>query len=61
MQVLIERSKGKKDRYVNLPESIMLQLPTYFQQYKPQKNTFSKAIMEINTALDAPWKFLKTL
>lgn len=37
MQVLIERSKGKKDRYVILSESILIQLRTYFQQYKPKK------------------------
>jgi site-specific recombinase XerD len=26
MQVLVEQSKGKKDRYVNLPETILEQL-----------------------------------
>lgn len=36
MQVFIERSKGKKDRYVNLPESILPQLRTYFIEYKPK-------------------------
>lgn len=35
MQVFIERAKGKKDRYVNLPESILPQLRTYFIAYKP--------------------------
>ena len=35
MQVFIERSKGKKDRYVNLPESILPQLRIYFTKYKP--------------------------
>ena len=40
MQVLLEKSKGKKDRYVNLPESILLQLRAYFQQYKPKKYLF---------------------
>ena len=30
MQVFIERAKGKKDRYVNLPESILPQLRNYF-------------------------------
>jgi integrase/recombinase XerD len=36
MQVFIERAKGKKDRYVNLPESILPQLRTYFIEFKPQ-------------------------
>ncbi|AWG23620.1 integrase [Flavobacterium faecale] len=36
MQVFIERAKGKKDRYVNLPESILGQLRSYFIEYKPQ-------------------------
>lgn len=36
MQVFIERAKGKKDRYVNLPTSILPQLRTYFIKYKPK-------------------------
>jgi integrase/recombinase XerD len=36
MQVFIERAKGKKDRYANLPESILEQLRTYFKEYRPQ-------------------------
>lgn len=40
MQVLIEQSKGKKDRYVNLPETILEQLRTYYVEYKPQKYLF---------------------
>lgn len=36
MQVLIECAKGKKDRYANLPESILEQLRTYFKEYKPK-------------------------
>jgi integrase/recombinase XerD len=40
MQVFIERAKGKKDRYANLPESILLQLRDYFIAYKPQKYLF---------------------
>jgi hypothetical protein len=31
MQVLIARTKGKKDRYVNLPESIIISLPIYLK------------------------------
>ena len=40
MQVLIEQAKGKKDRYVNLPESILPQLRSYFIEYKPKKHLF---------------------
>jgi integrase/recombinase XerD len=35
MQVFIEKSKGKKDRFVNLPESILEQLRSYFKECKP--------------------------
>lgn len=40
MQVFIERAKGKKDRYANLPESILEQLRVYFKQYRPKKYLF---------------------
>ena len=40
MQVFIERAKGKKDRYANLPESILEQLRAYFVQYRPKKYLF---------------------
>lgn len=40
MQVFIERAKGKKDRYVNLPESILPQLRCYFIEYKPKLYLF---------------------
>jgi integrase/recombinase XerD len=36
MQVFIERAKGKKDRYGNLPETILLQLREYFVAYRPK-------------------------
>ena len=36
MQVFIERAKGKKDRYVNLPESVLLQMRSYFKEFKPK-------------------------
>jgi site-specific recombinase XerD len=35
MQVLIERGKGKQDRYVNLPESVLGDLQTYYWEYRP--------------------------
>ncbi len=40
MQVLVERAKGKKDRYVNLPQSILEQLRAYYLRYKPKKYLF---------------------
>lgn len=40
MQVLIESAKGKKDRYVNLPESVLNDLRTYYALYKPAKYLF---------------------
>lgn len=40
MQVLIARAKGKKDRYVNLPESILIQLRSYYIEYKPKEYLF---------------------
>ena len=40
MQVLIEQSKGKKDRYVPLPESVLILMRNYYLQYKPEKYLF---------------------
>ncbi len=40
MQVLVEQAKGKKDRYVNLPQSILEQLRAYYTEYKPKKYLF---------------------
>jgi len=40
MQVFIEKSKGKKDRYVNLPHTILEQLRTYYKAYRPKKYLF---------------------
>ncbi|HEV7349851.1 tyrosine-type recombinase/integrase [Telluribacter sp.] len=39
-QVFIERAKGKKDRYVNLPESILEQLREYYKEYHPKVYLF---------------------
>jgi site-specific recombinase XerD len=36
MQVFIEKGKGKKDRYVNLPKSILEQLRVYYKEYRPK-------------------------
>ena len=38
--VLIEGAKGKKDRYVNLPESVIQDLRTYYKAFKPKKWLF---------------------
>lgn len=40
MQVFIERAKGKKDRYANLPESILEQLREYYKEFKPKEYLF---------------------
>ena len=40
MLVLLERAKGKKDRYVNLPESLLVQLRLYYKEYKPKEYLF---------------------
>ncbi|OYU80204.1 MAG: integrase [Flavobacterium sp. BFFFF1] len=43
MQVLVEHGKGKKERYVNLPESILEQLRLYYKEYKPKHYLFEGA------------------
>lgn len=40
MQVLIAGAKGKKDRYVNLPESILPLLRSYYLEYRPKEWLF---------------------
>ena len=40
MQVFIEKGKGKKDRYVNLPQSILEQLRAYYRVYRPKLYLF---------------------
>lgn len=40
MMVLISQSKGKKDRYVRLPESVLLDLRMYYKQYQPKEFLF---------------------
>lgn len=40
MQVLIENGKGKSDRYVNLPESVLSMLRSYYKTYKPKHFLF---------------------
>lgn len=40
MQVLIAAGKGKKDRYVQLPKSVLQDLRKYYKEYKPAKYLF---------------------
>lgn len=40
MQVLISGAKGKKDRYVNLPEMVLQDLRAYYLAYKPKSYLF---------------------
>lgn len=40
MRVLVQAGKGKKDRYVNLPESILPLLKAYYLAYQPKKYLF---------------------
>ncbi len=40
MLVLIAGAKGKKDRYTNLPESILPLLRAYYKEYKPKDYLF---------------------
>ena len=40
MRVHIQSGKGKKDRYVNLPESVLEQLRNYYKEYKPTEYLF---------------------
>jgi len=40
MQVLVEESKGKSDRYVNLPISVLNDLRSYYKMYKPKVYLF---------------------
>ena len=35
MLARIEGSKGKKDRYVNLPKSVLEEMRTYYKEYRP--------------------------
>ena len=40
MMVLIENSKGKKDRYVPLPQTVLDDLREYYKQYQPKEYLF---------------------
>lgn len=40
MILMVSQGKGKKDRYVNLPESILEELREYYKTYKPTEYLF---------------------
>ncbi len=40
MTVLISRGKGKKDRFVNLPESTLAELRNYYREFQPKVYLF---------------------
>ncbi len=40
LQVLVEQGKGKRDRYVVLPQSVLTELREYYLQYKPKYYLF---------------------
>jgi integrase/recombinase XerD len=40
MKVHIQRGKGKKDRYAQLPQSILEQLRAYYKEYQPKEYLF---------------------
>lgn len=40
MQVLVEQGKGKRDRYVILPQSVLIELREYYLQYAPKYYLF---------------------
>jgi integrase/recombinase XerD len=61
MQVFIERAKGKKDRYANLPESLLEQLRTYFVEYKPQIYLFEGQYKEQYSVRSAQKVFTNAL
>lgn len=61
MQVHIRRAKGKKDRLVNLPASILEQIRTYFRQYKPKEFLFEGQYGGGYTAGSAQAVFKQTL
>ncbi len=61
MQVFIERAKGKKDRYANLPETILGQLRDYYKQYRPTKYLFEGKPGEPYSTRSAQSVFTKAL
>lgn len=61
MQVHLRRAKGKKDRYVPLPTSILEQLRTYFKEYRPKEHLFEGQYGGAYTARSAQAVFKQAL
>ena len=53
MQVLIACSKGKKDRYVNFPQSLIQLYQDYLKMYQPSKHLFEGQFAEKYTTRSA--------
>ncbi len=53
MQMLIARSKGKKDRYVNFPQSLIQLYHDYLKMYQPSKHLFEGQFDEKYTTRSA--------
>ena len=53
MQVLIACSKGKKDRYVNFPQSLIQLYHDYLKMYQPSKHLFEGQFDEKYTTRSA--------
>jgi len=61
MQVHIQGAKGKKDRYVNLPEAVLPVLREYYKMYKPQKYLFEGQYGQQYSARSAQQVFKQSL
>lgn len=61
MQVHIRAAKGKKDRYVNLPEAILPILRAYYIEFKPKKHLFEGQFSEKYSIRSAQQVFKQSL
>lgn len=61
MKVLIQRGKGKKDRYVNLPESVLEELRAYYKEYLPKLYLFEGQYGGAYSARSAQLVFKKAM
>lgn len=61
MQVHIHGAKGKKDRYVNLPETVLPYLREYYKIYKPKKYLFEGQYGEQYSTRSAQQVFKQSL
>ena len=61
MQVHIQGGKGKKDRYTNLPETVLPFLRSYYKECKPQKYLFEGQLSEKYSIRNAQQVFKQSL